>query len=377
MKKLNFLLIVTFLIISCNQLPKDEFEISGTITGVEEAHMIVLERVNMEGDKLEAFDSVTVKSGKFTFKGKLIDDITIGYITPKDMMERTIFFLENGKITLSIEKDSMINNKSGGTFNNNKLQEYNDLTKESYREMIKYQEKYQQEYYAAMQNGDQGRMTEIMQGSQNIGKKIEDINIKFIGDNPNAFLSLLMIDNLTNQPEYDLDKFKNLFSKIDAKLKETKLGKLIQEKFESAGKIEVGMAVPDFSGPTPEGNEIRLSEQLGKVTIIDFWASWCGPCRKENPEVVKLYNEFKSKGLQIIGVSLDRPGTDDKWKDAIKADNLTWPQISHLKGGDEPIAKKYNVNAIPATFIIDEQGILLAQNLRGEELRQKIAELLN
>ncbi|UFH40578.1 TlpA family protein disulfide reductase [Flavobacterium flavipigmentatum] len=119
---------------------------------------------------------------------------------------------------------------------------------------------------------------------------------------------------------------------------------------------------------------MSLKESLGKVTIVDFWASWCGPCRQENPNVVAIYNELHSKGLNIIGVSLDKEAS--AWKQAIAKDKLTWPQVSNLKYWDEPIAKQYEVESIPATFILDASGKIVAKDLRGSELRAKILELL-
>jgi peroxiredoxin len=131
---------------------------------------------------------------------------------------------------------------------------------------------------------------------------------------------------------------------------------------------------PAFSAKSPNGTTISLKESLGKVTIIDFWASWCGPCRKENPNVVALYNEFHSKGLNIIGVSLDDDAT--KWKDAIAKDKLTWNHVSNLKGFEDPIATLYDVQQIPTTFVLDSKGNIVAKDLRGDELKAKVQELL-
>ena len=122
--------------------------------------------------------------------------------------------------------------------------------------------------------------------------------------------------------------------------------------------------------------EISLKESLGKVTIIDFWASWCGPCRKENPNVVAMYNELNSKGLNIIGVSLDNPNGAQAWKDAIAKDGLTWNHISNLQGWEDPIAVQYKVKTIPATFILDASGKIVAKDLRGDKLKAKVKELL-
>jgi peroxiredoxin len=140
-------------------------------------------------------------------------------------------------------------------------------------------------------------------------------------------------------------------------------------------KIKVGDKAPDFSAKTPTGTDLSLNESLGKVTIIDFWASWCGPCRKENPKVVALYNQYHDKGLNIIGVSLDKE--DSKWKEAIEKDQLTWNHVSNLMFWQDPIAQEYEVRAIPATFILDENGIVVAKNLRGKKLENKIKELLS
>jgi len=134
------------------------------------------------------------------------------------------------------------------------------------------------------------------------------------------------------------------------------------------------MTANDFTAKTPAGKLLSLKQVVGKITIIDFWASWCAPCRAENPNMVKIYAEFHSKGLNIIGVSLD--DDDLKWKNAIRKDKLVWNQVSTLKGWDCPIAKQYGVEAIPAAFVIDANGNIIAKGLHGDELRKKIAELL-
>ena len=147
-----------------------------------------------------------------------------------------------------------------------------------------------------------------------------------------------------------------------------------EEQEAAKAKVETGKPAPDFSAATPDGKKMSLKEAMGKVTVIDFWASWCKPCRMENPNVVALYNEYHSQGLNIIGVSLDKDG--DKWKEAIAADKLTWNHVSNLKHWDEPIAKQYGVQSIPATFILDANGKIVAKDLRGDALKAKVQELL-
>jgi peroxiredoxin len=181
----------------------------------------------------------------------------------------------------------------------------------------------------------------------------------------------------------DMEKteLKKLFDGLDADIKKTKDGKELSETFaelekqaKSIANVGVGKVAPDFSAPNPEGKTISLKQSLGKVTIVDFWASWCGPCRKENPSVVAMYNELHSKGLNVIGVSLDDDAA--KWKEAIAADKLTWNHVSNLKKWDDPIAKQYGIASIPATFILDASGKIVAKDLRGDQLKAKVLELL-
>lgn len=152
---------------------------------------------------------------------------------------------------------------------------------------------------------------------------------------------------------------------------------LIKTFVESIDKLKssnIGGIAPDFIGNTPDGRKVKLSDFKGKVVMIDFWASWCGPCRKENPFIVSLYKKYKDKNFAILGVSLDTD--NDKWKDAIMADGLTWEHISDLKGWDSEIAILYNVQEIPQTLLLDKEGKILAKNPRDEELERKLAEIL-
>ncbi len=147
----------------------------------------------------------------------------------------------------------------------------------------------------------------------------------------------------------------------------------LSEDVQSAGPEEGSMA-PDFSLPKADGTPFSLSKLRGKYVLVDFWASWCGPCRKENPQVVALYNKYKDKGFEILGVSLDED--KEAWLKAIEKDRLTWIHVSDLKGWQNEAARLYNVNAIPMTYLIDPDGVIIAKGLRGPALEAKLQELL-
>ena len=193
-----------------------------------------------------------------------------------------------------------------------------------------------------------------------------------ISKNTNMYSSIMAIQAL------DPDKYSDLYKSLDAglskKFPKDKNVIMFHEVVERMLSTNIGQFAPEISLPSPDGKEIALSSLKGKLVLIDFWASWCGPCRKEMPNVVKIYSKFKNKGFEIYGVSLDQD--KEKWMEAITKDGINWPQVSDLKYWDNVAAKIYNVQGIPYTVLIDKDGKIIAKNLRGQELEKKIAEVL-
>ena len=161
---------------------------------------------------------------------------------------------------------------------------------------------------------------------------------------------------------------------LGANAKATEPGKNISERIQKLSAVAVGKVAPDFTLNTPDGKPLSMHSIKGKVKLIDFWASWCGPCRGENPHVVEIYKEYHPKGLEIFGVSLDN--NKEAWVKAIADDGLVWKHGSDLKGWQSAPAQLYSVSGIPHTVLLDENNKIIAKNLRGDELKQKIAELL-
>jgi peroxiredoxin len=217
---------------------------------------------------------------------------------------------------------------------------------------------------------------------QELQEKYQGFELEFIKNNPDALISALLLDRAMATRTLDSSELQSLFDALTPEIKNSRPGKRVLEGLEALKKSEeneknttIGAKAPNFSGPNPNGENIALNDMLGKATLVDFWAAWCRPCRAENPNIVAVYKKYHDKGLNVVGVSLDK--TAEAWKKAIADDGLEWNHISNIAYFNDPIAKMYNVNAIPAAFLLDENGVIVAKNLRGPALEQKVAELLN
>ena len=242
--------------------------------------------------------------------------------------------------------------------------------------MLQFQEVNQEKLTKAQQEKDSKTTQALLTEYNKFQEELNTNSIAFIGSNPDSYIALLLLENLAGSEVISTEATEQYLNKFTKDVLVTKNAIALKNNIQSKKATAIGNIAADFEAPNPEGKIISLKNALGKVTIIDFWASWCGPCRRENPNVVAMYNELHPKGLNIIGVSLDNPNGKEKWIEAIKKDGLTWPQISNLKGWQDPIAVMYNIKSIPATLLLDKDGKILAKNLRGEELKAKVKELL-
>jgi Peroxiredoxin len=197
----------------------------------------------------------------------------------------------------------------------------------------------------------------------------------FIAEHPDSPVSLVAISEMM-KTDFNLQEVEPVYGLISDRVKNMETGKRITAHILSFKKTAIGAKAPEFTQNDPDGNPIRLSDFRGKYLLVDFWASWCRPCRIENPNIVKAYEAYKNKNFEILGVSLDNPGNRTAWLNAVKRDNLTWPQVSDLQGWKNEVAVLYGVQSIPQNFLLDPNGVIIAKNLKGEELTKKLAEIL-
>lgn len=388
MRKIALFLAASALVVSCNKLADNEFEVTGNVDPSLEGKSVVLEQQGMMG--FMPVDTVKVQDGKFIFKDTVTTP-SIRFISIEGKEDQKLnFILEPGKIAIKVDKDTISKSIASGTYNNEKLEEFKKMGNEVYAKAKAFEKANIAKRNEALKVNDTVTVNRLTKERIAINKEWESKMVDFIKKNPKAYCNVVALGQVAQMGYKKMEEVKALFDGLDPEVKKTKEGKQISEYFAKLEKekqatpapaeapaavgVKVGDVAPNFTAPTPDGKSLSLKEALGKVTIVDFWASWCKPCRAENPNVVALYNELHSKGLNIIGVSLDKEAA--AWKKAIADDKLTWNHVSNLKFWDDAIAKQYGVTGIPATFILDASGKVVAKDLRGAELKAKVLELL-
>ena len=362
MKKVTYVLATAAFLAACSG--NQGYTVTGTVDGAADGELVYLQQP--EGRQLVKLDSAVIKNGQFTLEGRQ-DTAKVCYLTYKGESEDgrgMDFFLENGEIKVQLSADS---HSATGTPNNDAYQgirqQLNDLNKQLFAT------------YESMKDStltDEQREAKA-KDMEALDAKMTEATTAAIAQNVTNAVGVYLLKR--NYYSMSVEELEPIVTQIPAELTDEGIAS-IKEKVEKMKLTAVGQKFTDFEMQTPDGKTVKLSDYVGKgkVVLIDFWASWCGPCRQEMPNLVEAYKKYRNKKFEIVGVSLDRDA--EAWKNGIKKLNITWPQMSDLKFWDCEGANLYAVSSIPHTVLIDGEGIILARGLHGDGLQEKLAEVL-
>ncbi|MBC9909441.1 TlpA disulfide reductase family protein [Chitinophaga varians] len=369
------LLVASLLVSTMPALAQDTtFTIKGNIGKIDAPAKVYLSYRNTGGNVL---DSVVMKKGSFTFKGVttspvmatlLLDHQGAGRQPNMDMLS---CYVENGTLQLTA-KDSIKN----AVFKNSRINsDYKDYKQQqaSPETTLKQLDARWAAATAAEKEGATLRDS-LMKAATPALEEKKQIQKAYINQHPDSYISLVALREIAGS-KIDYDAVAPLFNSLSVNISKSKAGADFARRLEIAKALSVNAIAPDFTQNDVNGNPVSLSGFKGQYVLVDFWASWCGPCRGENPNVVKAYQQYKDKGFTILGVSLD--SKKEAWVKAIEHDQLTWTHVSDLKYWNNEVAKQYDIKSIPANFLLDKNGKIIARDLRGEDLLKKLGELMN
>jgi peroxiredoxin len=365
MKKL-LILFIAVAFFACNQQKEDGFEIKVDLEGAE--GRILLEKRGESSwipvDTAEIVDGVAVLEGK-------VDNPEDYYISVLGHRAKTMVFVENADITVSGNVDSLASVEVTGSQTHNEYSRVNNRIQQIGEE---YMALYQQAREASAQ-GDTAKAENLMEEVNALYESTTDLQKEFVLENPGSYATPYFLSRI--QYGLELDELETMLDSLDENLNAMPAVQSLKERVAKLKTVAVGQKAPDFTMNDTEGNPVAFSDVYSQheYTLLDFWAAWCGPCRRENPNVVAVYNDYNDDGFYVFGVSLDRE--KDAWLQAIEDDNLAWTHVSDLSYWNNAAAQLYAVNSIPSSLIVDKNGIIVAKNKRGDELRETIDELVN
>lgn len=372
-----FLLPLFILFVSCQSTSGDyTINISAD---VEDDHQIFLVNFD-ESNKPNVIDTLYVKDGLTSYSGvsKLPDYQSLWVDGVRGSVP---VFVEPGEITVELYKDSIQASKVSGTKTNVAFKRYIDEINPLFKSFYEIQN----EMRNAMVSRDSLGYKDLEEQLKEMETKFNDYQIDYTKSNSDSYISAMVLIQLVMNKAIDNEVAYEIYNGFSKTIKKTKSAikiyelvapKEVEETEEAAqdGEVNVGDKAPDFSAPNPNNIAVSLNKSLGKLTVLDFWASWCGPCRVDSSNLVKVYNTYKAKGLAIVGISLDQQ--KESWKKAIDNDQLDWTHVSYLKRWDDPIAAIYGVRSIPQLFLLDENGVVIAKERHAADFIPFLEKIL-
>lgn len=361
-------LLILFSLTVSAQKSDSAFTINGTFSKMKSGKIFL----SVYRDYGVLNDSAKIINGKFSFKGHVKQPYQSVLFYKGDAGKRDNMlelYTEAGVTMLTGTGDSLKDIKISGS----KVNADDKVLKNMMKDVSAWEERNSALFDEAYKNKDRHVMDSLDKVDMEVMKAKRKVVAAFVKKNPASLRSSMAIEE--NYGYYaEASDVEPLYNMLGANIKQTLSGKKVKKMLDTYKTVALGMKAPEINQNDTLGNSLPLSTVKAKVVMIDFWASWCGPCRRENPNIVKAYEQFHTKGLEIYGVSYDK--TDSKWRKAIVADNLTWPEVSDLKGWQNSTSDQYYIKAIPANILLDANGKIIARNLFGDELVKKLAELL-
>jgi len=372
----TILTLIVFSLLSVSAKSQKKMHLKGDARFSAPVQMIYLS-FRADGDLVT--DSIKPVNNSFQFTEKISEptlaSLRFRFVKQENeeraRVEGMQLFLEPGNIKISI-KDSVRFAKVTGSSSQKLFEKLNEDQKPYNERSAALNEKYRQ--FSKEKNEEELKKV-MKEFDQLFDEKNEKVFHKYLKEHPESPIALYVLNQYAG---YDIDaqKIEPLFESLPAATRQLPSAIAFKERIETAKKTGVGAYAMDFTQNDTLGKPVSLSNFKGKYVLIDFWASWCGPCRAENPNVVKAFNEYKDKKFTVLGISLDQPGKQQAWLDAIHKDNLTWTHVSDLKFWDNEVARLYGIRAIPQNLLLDPSGKIIAKNIRGEELNKKLSEVL-
>lgn len=340
--------------------------VNGSISGMDTG-VVMLNHETAEGNKT---DSIKLVGGKFTYTTNIAEptQYLLGVANSQDVTP-LVFYVDAGKTTIAGALDSL----AKATVVGGKTQDEYKTATSDLMTIFKQGQPLYQPFQEAKQKGDVATQQKIQQQFELLNNQVLKYIIDYSASHKSSVVAAQLVNVYLNDAAHDA-AMKTAYDGFTDNVKNSAAGLRLKKVLDLKGNTAEGAMAADFTLPNTEGKNVSLSSFKGKYVLVDFWASWCGPCRQENPNVVAAYNKYKSKGFDILGVSLDEEKT--AWLGAIEKDHLAWTQVSDLKGWQSSAAQLYGVQSIPMNFLLDKNGKIIGKSLRGEDLEAKLKELM-